>query len=276
MAKIANVDDIKEKLDYIGLDLENIPDFLINYPNIEYKPLKAYEENEYRVYKHIPISKIKIFLTPTNRLNTINEKFSKISNLKAYLTPEKDEDIIKHSTFLNMLKTVQIEEIEKLIKMQDKFKKQVPFKVKYDENYLWQIYYSDIDDMYFMLVPTEDLQYGAFFYLLKKQIEYHNTKKEEMIYVPIVYENYSNEYLKTSEILDLQKYITYFTKSWCNIYELYDKKKKVTMQIVGETVVYENIKCLYKNKLEDKEEAVSFYKLLKAMFILATRDSKLL
>ena len=83
-------------------------------------------------------------------------------------------------------------------------------------------------------------------------------------------ENYSNEYLKTSEITDLEKYIWHFTKNWCNIYDVYDKKGKLSIQIVGETIVYDNIKCNYKNKIEDKEEAQKFYKLLKALYILAT------
>ena len=80
-----------------------------------------------------------------------------------------------------MLKSVQIEEIKEVEEEQKKLNKEVPFKVKFEENYLWQIYYSDISDTYFMLVPTEDLEYATFFYLLKKQIEYHKTKKEEMI-----------------------------------------------------------------------------------------------
>ena len=41
-------------------------------------------------------------------------------------------------------------------------------KVKFNSNYMWQIYYSKNTDKYFMLVPTEDSEYEAFFYLLKK------------------------------------------------------------------------------------------------------------
>ena len=40
------------------------------------------------------------------------------------------------------------------------------------------------------------------------------------------------------------------------------KNGNLSMQIVGETIVYDNIKCVYKNKLDNKEEAVKFYKLL--------------
>ena len=270
MPKITKEDNIEEKLKYIGLNLEKLPTFFKEYNTLEYRPLKAYEENTYRVYKYIPISKIQILLTPTNRLNTLKEKYSKASSIYSYLNPEKEEDIIKHTTFLKMLKSVQIEEIKEVEEEQKKLNKEVPFKVKFEENYLWQIYYSDISDTYFMLVPTEDLEYATFFYLLKKQIEYHKTKKEEMIFVPICYENYASNYLKTSEISDLEKYLWLFTKEWPNVYEVYDKKKNVNIEIVGETIVYDGIESIYKNKLKTKEEATKFFKLVKALFILQT------
>lgn len=270
MPKITKEDNIEEKLKYIGLNLEKLPTFFKEYNTLEYRPLKAYEENTYRVYKYIPISKIQILLTPTNRLNTLKEKYSKASSIYSYLNPEKEEDIIKHTTFLKMLKSVQIEEIKEVEEEQKKLNKEVPFKVKFEENYWWQIYYSDISDTYFMLVPTEDLEYATFFYLLKKQIEYHKTKKEEMIFVPICYENYASNYLKTSEISDLEKYLWLFTKEWPNVYEVYDKKKNVNIEIVGETIVYDGIESIYKNKLKTKEEATKFFKLVKALFILQT------
>lgn len=270
MPKVTNEDNIKEKLDYIGLDLENIPEILTKSKEINYKPLKAYEDNGYRVYKYIPISQIQILLSNTNRLNTIKEKYTKACSLKHYLEPENEEDMLKHATFLKMLKDVRIEDIEKLVIEQEKLNKQIPFKVKFEENYLWQIYYSDIDNTYFMLVPTEDLEYASFFYLLKKQIEYNKTKKEQMIFVPIVYQNYSNDYLKNSEISDIEKYLWFFTKNWSNIYDVYDKKGNLSLQIVGETILYDNLTSFYKNSFKNKLDALKFYKLLKALFILAT------
>lgn len=270
MPKITNENNIKEKLKYLGLDLENIPKFFKEYKNLEYRPLKVYEENTYKVYRYVPISKIQILLTPTNRLNTLKEKYGKSSSVGTYLEPKNEEDIIKHTIFLKMLKHVQIEEIEQIEEEQKKLNKQIPFKVKFEENYLWQIYYSDLSDTYFMLAPTEDLEYATFFYLLKKQIEYHKTNKEEMIFVPICYENYSGQYLKASEISDMEKYLWFFTKNWSNIYEVYDKKGILNIVIVGETIVYDDIVSSYRNKLETKEEAIKFYKLLKALFILGT------
>lgn len=273
MPKITKEDNIEEKLKYIGLNLGKIPKFLKEYKNLEYKPLKAYEENTYKVYKYIPISKIQILLTPTNRLNTLKEKYSKASSIYSYLNPEKEENIIRHTTFLRMLKDVKIEEIEEIEEEQKKLNKAVPFKVKFEENYLWQIYYSDISDIYFMLVPTEDLKYATFFYLLKKQIDYHKTKKEELIYVPICYENYKSGYLKTSEILDLEKYLWLFTEDFPNIYEVHDKKGNVSIEITGQTMVYDGVSSVYKHKLKTKEDTAKFFKLVKALFILQTELS---
>ena len=270
MPKITNESNIEEKLKYLGLNLEKVPKFLKENKSLEYRPLKAYKENTYKVYKYIQVSKIQILLTPMNRLNTLKEKYENAGYLGQYLDPEKEEDIIKHTTFLKMLKQVQISEIERIENEQKKLNKQIPFKVKFDENYLWQIYYSDIADKYFTLVPTEDLEYATFFYLLKKQIEYHKTKKEETIFVPICYENYGEEYLKQSEIADLEKYIWFFTKNWSNIYEVYDKDNNLSIVIVGDTVVYDDIISPYKNSLKSKEDAIKFYKLLKALFILQT------
>lgn len=270
MPKITKENQMEEKLKYIGLDLENIPTFFEENQKMEYRPVKTVAENQYKVYRYIPISKINILLTPMNRLNTLKEKYASASNIMEYLKPKTEEDIIKHTTFLKMLNSINIEEIEKIEEEQKNLNKQIPFKVKYSENYLWQIYYSEQTDTYFMLVPTEDLEYASFFYLLKKQIEYIKNKKEEMIFVPIAQEEYSGEYLKVSEISDLEKYVWQLTKHWPNIYEVQDKKGQKSIQVVGITTLYENIKTDYKVVLKTKEETQEFYQLLKALFILET------
>lgn len=270
MLKSTKEDTILSKLEYIGLNLAKIPNFLKETKKLDYKPIKNIEENKYRVYRYIPISKIKILLTPCNRLNTITEKYKESKSIADYLDSKSEENILNYATFLKMLKEVNLSEIEKLENIQKELKKQVPFLVKFNSNYLWQIYYSDIEDTYFMLVPTEDLDYAAFFYLLKKQIELKKTKKEEFIYVPISHEEYSGTYLKSSQISDLEKYICFFAKDWPITYEVYDKDGNMSLQIIGKAQVYENIQSEYRIKLQDKEEAEKFYKLLKALFILGT------
>lgn len=261
-------DPIKEKLAYLGLDLEQIPEVLQEFKPLEYRPYRMQEENTYKIYRYVPVSKIQILLSPTHRLNSIKEKYQKAKPLYCYLDGTKEENIMYYTTFLKMLKEVTIEKIQKIEEKQEEVKGQIPFKVKFEENYLWQIYYSEPSDTYFMLVPTEELEYEAFFYLIKKQIECAKTKKEEKIYVPISDAPYSGELLKKSEIADIEKYLWLFTKDWPMVYEVTGKKGEITIQIVGTTICYENIKTDYRIKLASKEEAQMFYKLVKALFIL--------
>jgi len=260
-------DEIEEKLKYLGLDLNNVPETLKIFEPLNYRITKKYEENRYRQYRFVPIKDIEILLTPTNRLNSIEEKYSKASPIYSYLVPDSEENILKHATFLQMLKKVKIEDIENIEAEQKQLANKIPFKVKYPGNYLWQIYYSENTDKYFMLVPTEDCDYSAFFFLLKKQLE---KRKSGKIFVPISHINYSKGLLSQSEIEDIENYLWLFTKDWPIIYEVHDKTDKISMQIVGETEVYEKIKTPYKIVLNNKQETTEFYKLIKALFILQT------
>lgn len=258
---------IKEKLEYIGLDLENIPEELKEYKPLEFRIPKFYEEKQYKQYRYIPVKDIQILLSPTNRLDEISEKYKQAKPLAQYLDGENEENILKYTTFLSMLKQFKIDEVEEIEKEQTSLSKKIPFKVKYENNYLWQIYYSENTNQYFMLVPTEDSDYSTFFFLIKKKLE---KKKNEKIFVPIRNVEYSNKYLKKSEFEDIENYLWLFTKDWPLIYEVYDKRNKLSIHIVGETEVYHKIKSPYKIKLNTQEDANQLYKLLKAMFILQT------
>ena len=258
---------IKEKLEYLGLDLNNIPKEFNNYKPLDFRIPKFYDEKQYRQYRYIPIKDIQILLSPTNRLDEIEEKYKKAKPLSEYLDSESEENVVNYTTFLNMLNHFKISEVEKIAQEQTKLNKKIPFKVKYQYNYLWQIYYSENTDQYFMLVPTEDSDYSTFFFLLKKQIEKKRTGK---IFVPIRNVGYSEQYLRRIEFEDIENYLWLFTKDWPLIYEVYDKNEKLSIQIIGETEVYNKIKSPYKIKLESQVEARRFYKLLKAMFVLQT------
>lgn len=261
---------ISNNLKYIGLDLENIPEFLLYYKDVDFKPNKAYEENAFKVYRYIPIKDIQILLTPKNRLNTVFEKYTEALPINQYLDTENENNIIKYAQLLKMFEHMNIEEIEEIEKEQKELNKKVPFKVKYDNNYLWQIYYSEYTGKYFMMVTIEDLDYSCFFYLLKKQLEAQKTGKDELIFVPVNYADYTRRYLKKSEISDLEKYIWLFSKEWPQIYEVFDPNNELIMHVVGRTIVYDKIKTWYKIELKSKEEANKFYKLVKALFILQT------
>lgn len=270
-----NVEKLEKNLEYIGLDLGKIPEFLLDYHPIEYRPVRGYsDKNAYRVYKYVDVRDIQILITPTNRLDSLKEKYDKATPISSYLIPEDEEKIYKHTMFLNMVKTVDTKQIKAIKNMQEEFQKGIYFNVKYFENYLWQIYYSEVSDQYFMLVPTMDCEYASFFYLLKRQIECAKKNKEYKIFVPICHMEHSGKYLRRSEIGDIENYLWLFTKDWPLAYEVYDKDQNMTLQIVGQTDIYEKIQSSYKIILKDKDEAKEFYLLLKALFILQTELPK--
>lgn len=267
MSSVIKDDEILQKIEYLGLNLSRTQKVLKDFENLEYKVPKFYDESQYKQYRYVKVKDIQILLTPANRLDELEEKFKKSSPLADYLDRKSEENIIKYTTFLKMLKNVQIEKIEEIEKEQDKLLKNIPFKVKFASNYMWQIYYSKNTDKYFMLVPTEESENEAFFYLIKKKIE---NKKNSTIFVPVSGVDYSSDYLKKSEYQNIENYMWLFTNNWPLVYDVYDKDNNLSIQIIGKTHVYGKLESYYKIKLENKEQANSFYKLIKAMFILQT------
>lgn len=122
--------------------------------------------------------------------------------------------------YVNKVSIPQIEENRRRTKKC--FQKEIPFKLKFTGNYLWQIYYSEISNKYFMIVPIEDTDYSTFFYVLKKKIE---NKKNEKIFVPISLVDYEGEILKKEEIKDLENYLWLIYKRLSyNIWSLEQKR----------------------------------------------------
>lgn len=265
MPKTKEKKQILESLNYIGLDLENIPEFLLSYKDVDYKPEKVIEQTEFKVYRYINLKDIQILLTPVNKLASVVEKYSKAHPFSEYL---KIDDILNSDLFAEMLEQLNKKEINKIEEEQNLLKNSVSFKVEYDTHNLWQIYYSELTGKYFMLVSTDETNYSAFFYLIKKQIECFKNEKEEFIFVPITHLNYTKRYLKNSEIADIEKYIWLFTKQWAKVYEVLDKDNELTIHIVGSTNVYDEIKSYYKIELKSKAEAEKFYTFIKDLFIL--------
>ena len=262
-------ENLTEKLKFIGLDLENIPDKLNFFQNINFRIHKNYNEKNYKVYRYIDVNDIEIFLTPTHRLTDYTEKYAKALPIGAYLSTDTDIDIERNIEFLRMMKSLQIEEINILQEQQIQLNKNIPYDIKFYKDYLWQIYYSEDSKKYFMLMPIKESECTALFYVIKKQLENKNQK----IYVPICYANYSNKYLNSDEINEIEKYLCFFTKEWPLIYEVYDKENKMSIVIVGKTTIYDTIKSEYKVELNEQGEAENYYKLLKALFILETQLS---
>ena len=120
-------DDIVEKLQYLGLNLEKIPMTLKKFEPLEFKIPKFYEEKQYKVYRYVGVKDIQILLSPTNRLDELEEKYKKASPLASYLDTKKPENYEKYTTFLKMLRQVNIEDIEKVEKEQEELNKKITY-----------------------------------------------------------------------------------------------------------------------------------------------------
>lgn len=262
-------ESINEKLKYIGLDLNNIPERLVRDATVNFRLKRNYDERNYKVYKYVNVNDISILLTPTHRLADYTEKYAKALPLYMYLNPVNEEDMDRYNNFLGLVNALQIEDLKAIEEQQKQFKKSIPDGVKYKKDYMWQIYYAEDVGKYFILFPTKENEVATLFYILKKQFE----NKNEKIYVPICYATYSHEYLYDSEISDLENYLCFFTKEWPLIHEVFDIDEKLSMQILGRTFIYDTIKSEYKIVLRNPEEARNFYQLLKALFILETQLS---
>ncbi len=259
--------NIMNKLEYLGLSLDKIPKILKNAEPLEFRIPKFYDDKQYRQYKFIPIKDIQILVSPTNKNDSLEEKYKKARPLGDYLNSKNEESMILYTKFLNLLKNLDLDELEEIEKEQENLNKKLPFKVKFAHNHLWQIYYSENTEKYFMIVTLEDMNQSTFFYLLKKQIEKGRSSK---IFVPIRNIGYSTEILNKQQLEDIENYMWLFTKDWPFMYEVDDKNDEKTIQIVGRTEIYDKIKSDYKIVINNKEEGNRLYKLLKALFIIQT------
>ena len=266
--------DLASKLKYLELDLKKIPECLYDFNPLEFNVSRLNNDKDHKVFRFVPIDKIEILLTPCLRSDSVREKYMNSLPLGKYLSEgETEEDLEHYTTFLKMLNNFSISDVENVSNIQKEMADSVPFRVTYNKEHLWHIYYSIATDRYFMMVCTKESTFAEFFYLLKKKIEIANGKNGNevpMIFVPINYLNYSEAFLNRDEIVDCENYLWLFTKNWPVIYEVCDKKGKISLQIIGDTYVYEDVKSTYKIILENSDSSIKFYKVLKALFIMQT------
>ena len=83
-------DGIQEILAYIGLDLGKIPVALQKTEPLDFRIPKFYDEKQYKQYRYIPVKDIQILLTPTNRMDELEEKYKKARPLIDYLDNKKE------------------------------------------------------------------------------------------------------------------------------------------------------------------------------------------
>ena len=246
-------------LEYIGLDLENIPQKLLKSEPIHFSDFS--NSNVYKVYDYVSVHDLEILITPLDRTAEIRERYKTAKPLSAYL---QADDRKTKEIFNDVLDLASVNEIKKLENLQEKLKN-IPYFVKYDKNYLWQIYYSKEDNKYFMLFPANEGETSVLFYIIKKKLEKEDTK----IFVPINKMDYKGNLLTSAQINDIENYIWLFTNEWPNIYEVSGKYLYVT----GHTKVKKLFNTYYRNVFDNKNDAEKFYMLLKALFILTTETN---
>ena len=252
-------------LEYIGLDLEKMPKSLEVTGSIDIRNTETKSEKDYKVYKRISIKDINILLTNTLRLDEPVKKMQSMNVLPYYLN-KKNED--EHFILLNALKNTTIDEIKEIETLQENLINSIPAKVKYEKDYLWQIYYVKRTDKYYMIVPMQETNQQVLLYMIKKKIE----KSKDKIYVPICNMDYESSLIENNRINKLENYLYYFTKNWASIYEVHQNKKEY-IDIVGKLEIYEGITSDYKLHFEKKEKLEEFYNLIKALFDLQTEIS---
>lgn len=245
-------------LTYLNLNLKKLPNCLKNSDSVDIKSTELQSEKDYKVYKFININDINIVLTNTHRLDEPSNKTKNMNVLSYYFDPKNEEEYV---TLMNIINTTSIKSIEEIEENQKKFSKKLPIKVKYEKDYLWQIYYIKRTNKYYMIVPTQETNQEAFLYILKKQIEDSNEK----IYVPICNLNYQDG---NKNLYGLAKYLNAFTNEWPMIYEAYDNKDKRSIVITGILKIYENIVSDYRMEFKTNEELNNFELLLEILFRL--------
>lgn len=70
-----NDNNVKEKLKYLGLDLNKIPKKYKEFDTLDFRPSKFGDERKYKVYRYLDVNDIEILVTPTNRTCDISEKY---------------------------------------------------------------------------------------------------------------------------------------------------------------------------------------------------------
>ena len=251
---------LKEVLDYVGLDLDK-PNKNLECKKSEFNISKSYDNAIlYRKYKMISIKDIDILIGMSDRTTDIKERFVLAKPINEFIKEDREY-------FENLLKLAKIDDIKNVEKMQQEFSKHIPYFIKYEKNYIWQIYYSHENNKYFMLFPArEEGESAALFYLIKKKLE----NSDEKIYVPICKEEPSESLLSKQEQTDIENYIWLFTKEWPNIYETEIDNEK-SIYIIGKARIEDSFESKYRIEIKSKEEAEDEYTLLKALFILSTQ-----
>ena len=251
-----------ELFDYIELDIEKALPRKLYSKKVEYNVTKSFDNSKiYKIYKRIDPKKIEILISDTDRTTDIKVRYNSSVTLQEFYKENKEY-------FIELAEKTNVKKIQELEKEQKKYKTKIPYFIKYDKNYIWQIYYSEKDDKYFMLFPASEGETESLFYIIKQKL---SAEKDELIYVPICQMDYNTAVFKNrKEITDIENYIWVYTKSWPTTYEFTDEDGNTKLYISGETVLQEGLKSKYRITINNEEDLNKYYTLLKALFIITT------
>ncbi len=250
-----------EVLDYVELNTAKAFPRKLYSKNVEYQVAKSFDNSKiYKIYKKIDPSKVEILISNTDRTSDIKTRYNLSVPIQEYYKENKDE-------FIALAEKTSKSKIEELENEQKEFEKHIPYFIRYENNYIWQIYYSDIEDKYFMLFPANEGETESLFFMIKQKI----TGEFKNIYVPICQVEYNPLVFKDKKkISDIENYMWIYTKSWPTTYEYTDEEGNVKLYIIGETILQENFKSKYRVEINDEKELNRYYTLLKALFIITT------
>lgn len=255
-------------LENVELDLQKIEKCFEKIEPVDIRNIEIKSEKDYKVYKYVSIKDINMLLTNSLRLDEPTKKIENMNVLPYYLDKKNTDEYV---SFINSLENTSASEIKEVEEIQKSFIENIPSKIKYEKDYLWQIYYIKRTNKYYMIVPLQETKQQAFIYLLKKKME----DSEDKIYVPICNLYYENELIENGKINKLENYLFYFTNNWPSVYEVHNGKN-ICIDIVGKLEIYEGITSDYKLHFENKEETDNFYELIKSLFDLQTELSNFL
>lgn len=250
-----------EVLDYVELNTAKAFPRKLYSKNVEYQVAKSFDNSKiYKIYKKIDPSKVEILISNTDRTSDIKTRYNLSVPIQEYYKENKDE-------FIALAEKTSKSKIEEIENEQKEFEKHIPYFIRYENNYIWQIYYSDIEDKYFMLFPANEGETESLFFMIKQKL----TGEFKNIYVPICQVEYNPLVFKDKKkISDIENYMWIYTKSWPTTYEYTDEKGNVKLYIIGETILQENFKSKYRVEINDEKELNRYYTLLKALFIITT------
>ena len=253
----------KTILEYIGLDTKMVPEEL-KCEKPKYDAAKTLDNSAlYKIYKKIPIESIDILISDTDRTTDIKERYRRAVTLNEYI-----ENNIEN--FEELAKKTKQSDIEELERIQDSFKDKIPYFIKYEKNYIWQIFYSRADNKYFMLFPTKEGETEALFYLIKRKL----MKDKGSIYVPICKEGFSSNLLESNKIRDLENYIWMFTSAWPQIFEV-TIDNKTEMYITGQIKIEQDFSTKYRIAIKNEKDAEDQYTLLKALYVISNETKNI-